>query len=378
MKRNPKRVLVGMSGGVDSSVAAALLVEQGFEVIGITIKAYKYEDVGGNVANDSSCCSLDGINDARRVCAVLGIPHYTVDFTEVFKKNIIDYFTDAYMSGDTPNPCVKCNRMIKWGQMLKKADALGAEFVSMGHYAYVRQDETMRRYYVSRGDDQLKDQSYALWGLTQESLSRTIFPLSGFTKEQSRAAAERFGLPIAAKQESYEICFIADNNYKRFLRDTVKDFSEKVHEGDLVLDGKVIGKHQGFPFYTVGQRKGLGVSSPEPLYVLNVLADTNTVVVGREQELDSMRLTADSVNLQKYEHLRDDADSAANAELRHGRELTVKIRYKDPGARAFCSTDSNGVLHVEFAEPRRAITRGQSVVLYDGNDVVGGGVITSP
>ncbi len=363
MKRDPKRVLVGMSGGVDSSVAAALLVEQGFEVIGITIKTYKYEDVGGNVGNDSSCCSLDGINDARRVCMTLGIPHYTVDFTDVFKKNIIDYFTDSYMAGDTPNPCVKCNRLIKWGEMLKKADALGAEYVAMGHYAYVRQSADTRRYFISRGTDSRKDQSYALWGLTQESLARTLFPLAGFTKEQSRAIAERFGLPIAAKAESYEICFVADNNYKRFLRDTVKDFDQKVTEGDIVLDGQVIGKHQGFPFYTMGQRKGLGISHPEPLYVLNVVADTNTVIVGNEEELDSTTLVAHSLNMQKY------------ADLSGGRELNVKIRYKDNGAPAFCRMDADGILHAEFLEPRRAITRGQSVVLYEGDDVVGGGII---
>ncbi len=363
MKRNPKRVLVGMSGGVDSSVAAALLVEQGYEVIGITIKTYRYEDVGGNVGNDSSCCSLDGINDARRVCMTLGIPHYTVDFTDVFKRSVIDYFIDAYMSGDTPNPCVKCNRLIKWQEMLKKADALGAEYVAMGHYAYVRRNESTRRFHVARGNDQRKDQSYALWGLTQESLARTLFPLSGFTKEQSRATAERFALPIAAKPESYEICFVADNNYKRFLRDNVKDFDQKVHEGDIVLDGKVIGKHQGLPYYTVGQRKGLGVSNPEPLYVLNVLTDTNTVVVGREEDLDSTELVAHSVNMQKY------------ADLSEGRELMVKIRYKDNGALAWCKTQDNGTLSVQFLQPRRAITRGQSVVLYEGDDVVGGAII---
>jgi tRNA-specific 2-thiouridylase len=354
-----------MSGGVDSSVAAALLVEQGYEVIGITIKTYKYEDVGGNVGNDSSCCSLDGINDARRVCMALGIPHYTVDFTDVFKRNIIDYFIDSYMSGDTPNPCVRCNRLIKWGQMLKKADALGAEYISMGHYAYVRRSDASGRYYIARGDDQRKDQSYALWGLTQESLARTIFPLSGYTKEQSRETAARFGLPIASKAESYEICFVADNNYKRFLRDNVANFDEIVSEGDIVLDGKVIGTHQGFPFYTTGQRKGLGISHPEPLYVLNVLPETNTVIVGHDDDLLASSLTAQSVNMQKY------------ATLDVPIECTAKIRYKDNGARARCSTRADGSLVVEFLEPRRAITRGQSVVLYEENDIIGGGIITS-
>ncbi|MBL7992574.1 MAG: tRNA 2-thiouridine(34) synthase MnmA [Candidatus Kapabacteria bacterium] len=364
MKRNPRRVLVGMSGGVDSSVAAALLVEQGYEVIGITIKTYKYEDVGGNVGNDSSCCSLDGINDARRVCMTLGIPHYTVDFTDVFKKNVIDYFIDSYMSGDTPNPCVKCNRLIKWQEMLKKADSLGAEYVSMGHYAYVRRSDESGRWYISRGDDTRKDQSYALWGLTQESLSRTLFPLSGFTKEKSRAEAARFGLSIASKPESYEICFVADNNYKRFLHDTVENFDEKMQGGKLVLDGEVIGEHQGFAHYTVGQRKGLGVSHHEPLYVLNVIAETNTVVVGRDEDLLTSGLRAGSLNMMKYEHLRG------------GRDCTVKIRYKDSGEDAFCQTDDDGNLTVRFHAPRRAVTPGQSVVLYDGNDVIGGGIIT--
>jgi tRNA-specific 2-thiouridylase len=368
MKRNPKRVLLGMSGGVDSSVAAALLVEQGYEVIGITIKTYKYEDVGGNVGNDSSCCSLDGINDARRVALMLGIPHYTVDFTDTFKKNIIDYFVDSYMSGDTPNPCVKCNRLIKWQEMLKKADSLGAEYVSMGHYAYVRRNEESSngaggRWYISRGDDQRKDQSYALWGLTQESLSRTLFPLSGFTKEQSRATAERFGLPIAAKAESYEICFVADNNYKRFLRDNVQDFDQKMSGGKLVLDGEVIGEHHGFAHYTIGQRKGLGVAHSEPLFVLNVIAETNTVVVGRDEDLLKTGLVAGSVNMMKYPALNEE------------RECTVKIRYKDAGAPAFCITNSDGTMTIRFAEPRRAVTPGQSVVLYDGNDVIGGGII---
>jgi tRNA-specific 2-thiouridylase len=363
MKLNPKRVLVGMSGGVDSSVAAALLVEQGYEVIGITIKTYKYEDVGGNVGNDSSCCSLDGINDARRVALKLGIPHYTVDFTDVFKKNIIDYFVDSYMSGDTPNPCVKCNRLIKWQEMLRKADSLGAEYVAMGHYAYVRKTEDTGRWYISRGTDQRKDQSYALWGLTQESLSRTLFPLSGFTKEESRATAERFGLPIAAKAESYEICFVADNNYKRFLRDNVQDFDQKMAGGKLMLDGKIIGEHQGFAHYTVGQRKGLGVSHPEPLFVLDVIAETNTVVVGRDEDLLESSLVAHSANMMKFANLDEE------------RECVVKIRYKDKGSPAFVQTHRDGTITVRFHEAQRAITPGQSIVIYDGDDVIGGGII---
>lgn len=362
MKRHPNRVIVGMSGGVDSSVVAALLVEQGYDVIGITIKTYRYEDVGGNVGNDSSCCSLDGINDARRVCMKLGIPHYVVDFSDTFREEVIDYFIDDYMAGNTPNPCVKCNRTIKWQEMLKKANALGAEYIATGHYAFIRRDEETGRYYLTRGHDRKKDQSYALWGLTQESLARTLFPLSGYVKEESREAARRHDLPVASKGESYEICFIPDNDYTRFLRDNT-DEATRLEGGDIVLDGEVIGKHRGFPFYTVGQRKGLGISHPEPLFVLNVLADSNTVEVGTADKLLHRGLTAHSVNMMKYETLAEP------------RDLIVKIRYKDDGAPALCSMTADGRLRVEFAEERRAITPGQSVVLYEGDDVVGGGII---
>jgi len=363
MRLNPNRVLVGMSGGVDSSVTAALLVEQGYEVIGITIKTYKYEDVGGNVANDSSCCSLDGINDARRIAQILGIPHYIVDFTESFKKNVIDYFVEDYLAGNTPNPCTRCNRTIKWGEMLKKADALGAQYIAMGHYAQVFKNEETGRYNLRRGRDQRKDQSYMLWGLTQEQLSRTLFPLSDTTKEEARAIAERFKLPIAGKQESYEICFIADNDYNRFLKNRVPQLEDKVAGGDIVLKGKKIGEHSGYPFYTIGQRKGLGISHPEPLYVLNVLPDTNTVEVGLENELYHTGLLANSVNFIQYETLDEP------------KLFTAKIRYKDKGAEAWCSMTEGGLLKLEFLEPRSAITPGQSLVLYDGDDVVGGAVI---
>ncbi|MCE2755080.1 MAG: tRNA 2-thiouridine(34) synthase MnmA [Ignavibacteriae bacterium] len=363
MKRNPKRVLVGMSGGVDSSVAACLLHEQGYEVIGITIKTYRYEDVGGNVGNDSSCCSLDGINDARRVCNALGIPHYVVDWSERFKEEVIDYFVEDYLAGNTPNPCVKCNRLIKWGEMLRKADMLGAEWIATGHYANIRKDPATERYVLSRDSDNIKDQSYALWGLKQEHLSRTLFPLTGYTKDRSRADAERFGLTIAKKPESYEICFIPDNDYKRFMRDMVPNLEERAGKGDIVMEGEVIGSHQGYHGFTVGQRKGLGISHPEPLYVLDVLADSNTVLVGTEEHLLSKELVAHSINLIKY------------AEIDGTKTFTVKIRYKDEGAPADCTMLPDGTLHVKFHEDRKAITPGQSIVLYEGNDVIGGGII---
>ena len=353
-----------MSGGVDSSVAAALLVEQGYDVIGITIKTYRYEDVGGNVGNDSTCCSLDGINDARRIAQQLGIPHYVVDFSEVFKNNVIDYFVRDYLDGNTPNPCVQCNKTIKWGEMDRKADSLGAQWIATGHYANIRRDEITGRYILSRDEQNPKDQTYALWAVSQESLARTMFPLSGFSKHRSREEASRLGLGIASKPESYEICFIPDNDYNRFLRDMVPDLEEKVADGAIMLDGKQIGTHQGYPFYTVGQRRGLGIAHSEPLYVLNVLPDQNIVEVGTDEKLLHQGLVADNVNLIKY------------GDIAEKREFTVKIRYKDEGAPALCFIDKNQKLHIDFYEPRKAITPGQSVVMYEGNDVVGGGIIT--
>lgn len=354
-----------MSGGVDSSVAAGLLVEQGFDVIGITIKTYRYEDVGGNVGNDSSCCSLDGINDARRIAMKLGIPHYTADFSGVFRENVIDYFIDDYMAGNTPNPCVRCNRQIKWAEMLRKADALGATYIATGHYASIMHDADTDRRWIRRSPDPKKDQSYMLWSVRQEHLARTIFPLAGFTKPESRAHAERLHLGIESKGESYEICFIPDNDYRRFLRDNVPSIEQQLSGGDIVMDGNVIGHHDGYPFYTIGQRKGLGIAHSEPLFVLDVLPTTNTVVVGTEEHLSHRSLTATDVNLQKYANLHD------------RREFLVKIRYKDEGAPATCWTDASGTLHVEFHDDRKAITRGQSVVLYEGDDVVGGGIIAT-
>ena len=362
MRRDENRVVVGMSGGVDSSVAAGLLVEQGRDVIGITMKTYAYEDVGGNVGNDSSCCSLDGINDARRVALQLGFPHYTVDWTGVFKEKIINYFVEDYLAGNTPNPCTLCNRLIKWEQMIHKADALGAEYIATGHYAEIAYDTSSGRRWIRRSPDAFKDQSYMLWGVQQELLARTIFPLSGFTKQKSRTEGERLGLHLAQKGESYEICFVADNDYRRFLRDAVG--KERFEGGPIVQDGKTIGQHEGYPYYTIGQRKGLGIAAADPLFVLDVVPATNSVIVGAERKLYHNALTAKNVNLLKY------------ASLTEPRTFTVKVRYRDEGAPAKCWLDADGLLQVRFDEPRKAIARGQSVVMYEGDDVVGGGVIT--
>ncbi len=365
---NKKTVVLGMSGGVDSSVCAALLVEQGYNVIGITIKTFNYDDVGGTIEGDKSCCSLDGINDARLIAAKFGFPHYVMDFSEVFGKVVIDNFIDEYMHGRTPNPCVICNRKIKWEELLRKGRQLGADYVAMGHYAKLRIDESTRRYVIERGKDAKKDQSYMLWNVTQESLSRTLFPLADYTKEEVRALAVKYGLRTAAKGESFEICFITDNNYERFLKHKLPQLEKDVAGGEIVLNGEKIGEHAGFPFYTIGKRKGLGIAHPDPLYVTSIDYQQNKITVGYENDLLHHRLFASKLNLIKY------------PDLREGKRLTVKIRYKDADEPATVtqldgSGDGDGRIRIDFDEPKRAITPGQSVVFYEGNDLVGGAVI---
>jgi tRNA-uridine 2-sulfurtransferase len=358
-----ERVVVAMSGGVDSSVVAGILSEQGYDLVGITIKTYRYEDTGGNVGNESSCCSLDGINEARAVAATLGFPHYVLDFSEQFGREVIQDFVEEYLSGRTPNPCVICNRRIKWEELLRKATALGARSIATGHYARVRHDAVRGRYVVSKGEDRTKDQSYALWGLTQESLARTMFPLADWTKSEARAYGEKLGLIRPAKKESFEICFIPDNNYERFLKDQLPDLESTVGNGEIVLDGQVVGRHRGFPFYTVGQRKGLGVARPAPLYVTGIDPEKNRIEVGTKDRLYHRGLIARNVNLIKY------------ADIRESLCVDARIRYKDAGGAAEIRACDDGRMRVVFDEKRRAITKGQSVVFYEGDDVVGGGII---
>lgn len=367
-KNNNKTVVLGMSGGVDSSVCAALLVEQGYNVIGITIKTYNYEDVGGTIEGDKSCCSLDGINDARMIAARLGFPHYVMDFSEVFGNEVIDNFIDEYMHGRTPNPCVICNRKIKWEELLRKGKQLGADYVAMGHYARLRKDPITQRFVISKGKDLRKDQSYMLWNVTQESLSHTLFPLADLTKEEVREIAAKHNLKTAAKGESFEICFITDNNYERFLKHKLPSLEKDIDGGKIVLNGEEVGEHRGFPFYTVGQRKGLGIARPDPLYVTSIDYKNNSITVGYDDELLHRGLTASKVNLLKYDTLHG------------GKKLDVKIRYKDTAEPAVVTQTSgsgngDGEVTIEFDSPKRAITPGQSVVFYENDDLVGGAVI---
>ncbi|MGE5682513.1 MAG: tRNA 2-thiouridine(34) synthase MnmA, partial [Bacillota bacterium] len=361
---NKKRVVVAMSGGVDSSVAAALLKSEGYDVIGITMKTWGFMEVGGAPKHESGCCSLDAIYDAKNVAASLGFPHYTVDFTKAFEEAVIDNFVDEYMSGRTPNPCVICNRKIKWEELLKKADAIDAEFVSTGHYAMVEFNPDSGRYCLKNSKDNSKDQTYALWGLTQESLRRTLFPLGNYTKSEVRKLAEDFGLKTAHKPDSQEICFVADNNYERFLREKVPDLMNKVPEGDMIFNGKKIGTHKGIPFYTVGQRKGLGVALGKPVYVTKIDYNSNVIEIGEKKDLLETELFAEDINY------------VSKGELSKGEELICKIRYSDKGSPVEVIDSDSKSFHVRFFEGKSAITPGQSAVLYNNEGyLVSGGVI---
>jgi tRNA-specific 2-thiouridylase len=353
-----------MSGGVDSSVAAALLHDEGYEVIGITMKTWGFMEVGGAPKHESGCCSLDAIFDAKNVATALGFPHYTVDFTKAFEDAVIDNFVDEYLHGRTPNPCVICNRKIKWEELLKKADALDAEFVSTGHYANVEFNPQTMRYCLKNSSDRGKDQTYALWGLTQESLKRTIFPLGVYNKSEVRSLAEKFRLKTASKPDSQEICFVADNNYERFLREKAPEVVNNIGKGDIILNGKKIGEHRGIPFYTVGQRKGLGIALGKPVYVTKIDYNNNTIEIGEKEDLMQKNLVAEEVNYVSSEGLRP------------GSTVICKIRYSDKGSLAEVVSAGKDSFELKFNETKSAITPGQSAVIYDEQGyVLAGGII---
>lgn len=363
MKEN--RVIVAMSGGVDSSVAAALLHSKGFDVIGITMKTWGFMEVGGAPKHESGCCSLDAIYDAKNVAQKFDFPHYTVDFTKAFEEAVIDDFVDEYLAGRTPNPCVVCNRKIKWEELLKKADDLEAKYVATGHYAIVDENKVSNRYLLKYSKDAKKDQSYALWGLTQESLSRTIFPLGEYSKIEVRQMAEEFGLKTANKPDSQEICFVADNNYERFLRERIPDVMNNIESGNIIYKGEVIGKHKGIPFYTIGQRKGLGLALGKPVYVKNIDKDSNVIEIGDKEDLYENMLYAEDVNY------------VSVGSLKPGDIVRAKIRYLDNGSPAEIIESNENSFAINFFEPKSAITPGQSVVLYDEQGyVLAGGLIS--
>jgi len=331
--------------------------------VGITITSIKLDDDCKTDTRESGCCNYKAILDAKDVCDKLGIEHHLVDLSSIFKEKIISNFINEYMAGRTPNPCTLCNPLIKWGEVLKRADKYGCAYYATGHYAKIGKDDKSGRYYIIKGDDPLKDQSYFLWGLTQEHLARTIFPLGDLNKPETRKLAEKYGIHVYNKIDSQEICFVPSNDYTEFLNKNVEGLEGKYAGGDIVFDGLKVGTHRGYPFYTVGQRKGLGISYHRPLFVKEIDAKTNTVIVAAEEEILTHNLIAEKVNLMKYDSLHPEA------------VFNARIRYRDKGAECSCIMDEAGNLIVKFVEPRKAVTAGQSIVIYEGNDLVAGGVI---
>lgn len=357
-----------MSGGVDSSAAAAILVDQGFNVTGVTMKLWDYEEVGGNVNHESGCCSISNINDARIVCDKLGIPHYVVNFSTPFSEEVVNNFVGEYMSGRTPNPCVLCNTKIKWDYLLTKIGEFGADLLATGHYANAVFDDKRNRYRLYRGADDMKDQSYALWGVKQKALAKTLFPLNDLHKDETRKIAERFGLRIARKSESQEICFVPDDDYRGFLRRNSGSQSKLIRKGKMInSDGEIIGEHFGYPFYTIGQRRGLGKGLQkgfgDKLYVVDIKPEENVVILGREDQLYSSGLIAKNLNLIGLE------------QIAFKTHFTIKVRYNDKGKPGNVEQIDQDRIKIIFDQPRKSITPGQSVVFYDDDEVVGGAII---
>ncbi len=358
-------VVVAMSGGVDSSVAAALLLQKGYNVIGATLKLWEYQDWGGNINKENSCCSIDSINDARSVCSTLDIPHYVFDLKKQFNNYVVENFISEYLQGRTPNPCIICNTKIKWNMLLNKTRELGAKYLATGHYAVIEFNRDHNRYFLRKGRFGKKDQSYALWGLTQENLANTLFPVGKLTKSEVRQIAQKLGLKTAEKSESQEICFIPDNNYRRLLKEHLKDNGNDFFEdGEIVtVAGEVVGRHDGYPNYTIGQRKGLGIAMGKPMYVVDIIPESNKVVIGEKNDLLCKGLVANRINWIIF-------DKLVNPE-----KYFIKIRYNDHGAPGIVSYDSGENVRVEFDEPQHAVTPGQSVVFYADDIVIGGGII---
>lgn len=356
-----EKVMVGMSGGVDSSVAALLLREQGYEVMGVTLKLFSDEDIVQAEKEGKTCCALSDVEDARSVAYRLGFEHLVFNFKDNFREYVMTNFAERYLCGRTPNPCIECNRHVKFDKMLRRAMELGYDYIATGHYAVREYDEASGRYLLKRPADRSKDQTYVLYALTQEQLAHTLFPLGTLEKTQVRAIAEKAGLVNSNKPDSQDICFVPDGKYSEFIR---KFTGKTVPEGDFVdTSGKVLGRHKGIINYTVGQRKHLGISLGKPAYVVRKDVEANTVTLGDESDLYTKALIAEDVNLISVE------------EVTEPMRITAKTRYSQTEQPAVLTSLGNGEYMVEFDAPQRAITSGQAVVFYDGDTVVGGGTI---
>lgn len=356
-----KRVMIGMSGGVDSSVAAYLLKKQGYEVIGVTMKLWQDDEEYDLIENDGGCCSLAAVEDARAVADKIGIPFYVLNFKDVFKEKVIDYFIDEYLQGRTPNPCIACNKHIKFDDLYRRAMALGCDYVATGHYAKIEKDEETGRYYLVKSVTDKKDQTYALYNLTQEQLEHTLLPIGDYEKDRVREIAKEMGMDVYNKPDSQEICFVKDNDYANYVK---RHSKKRIKEGNFVdTKGNILGRHKGIIYYTIGQRKGLGIAFGKPMFVLDIDPKTNTVILGSNDDLFSNELIAKDVNLITVDEITEPI------------RVEAKIRYSAKPAPATVYNNGKDSIRIVFDEPQRAITKGQSVVMYQGDKVVGGGII---
>ncbi|MBS5794394.1 MAG: tRNA 2-thiouridine(34) synthase MnmA [Clostridiales bacterium] len=355
-----KKVVVGMSGGVDSSVTAYLLKEQGYDVIGITMQIWQ-DEKRECLEDNGGCCGFSAVDDARSVAKKIDIPYYVLNFKKEFKENVIDYFIDEYSKGLTPNPCIACNRYVKWESLLQKALSLGADYIATGHYARIVKHPITNRYTIKTANTEAKDQTYALYNLTQFQLEKTLMPIGDYDKDTVRKIAKDIGLVVANKPDSQDICFVPDGNYSKFIRE---NSNINIKEGNFIdINGNVLGKHQGITNYTIGQRKGLGIAFGKPMYVSEIRADKNEVVLTENEGLFKYNVLIKNFNFMSVEDIEGEV------------EVLGKLRYSQKQSPCIIRKIDDNIVEAIFEHPQRAITPGQAAVFYDGEYVLGGGII---